>query len=63
MRAIRAVRRRPRLLTFAAVCAGILTYAGCGGTKDNETVIPEEAPADKAKESMDYYRNQMQKGN
>ena len=35
--------------------------AGCGGEPETETVIPEEEdlPHNKAKESMDYYRNKI----
>ncbi|QDV38609.1 hypothetical protein [Tautonia plasticadhaerens] len=59
MRAIRAGRRLSQLLALAAVCGVVMIYAGCGGP-ENETVIPKEPPAEKAKDSMDYYRNQMQ---
>jgi hypothetical protein len=31
---------------------------GCGADNSTETVIPKESPAEKGKDSMDYYRNQ-----
>lgn len=45
-----------------AIIAGSLLL-GCGGASTPEPVPykPEDAPAVKEKESMDYYRNQMKK--
>jgi hypothetical protein len=36
-----------------------LPAAGCGGGNETEYVAPTASPADQAKGSMDYYRNQM----
>lgn len=61
MHVFRAGRRPSQFLALAAVCAGMLVYAGCGGAGEDEVVIPPEPPAEKAKDSMDYYRNEVLK--
>jgi hypothetical protein len=44
-----------------AIIAGSL-LPGCGGsTQEAPTSKPEDAPAAKEKDSMDYFRNQMKK--
>jgi hypothetical protein len=38
-------------------------FAGCGGSKDGDVVIPKVSPADQSKDSMNYYRdNHLKKG-
>jgi hypothetical protein len=55
--------RRSFLLTSLALAGGAL-LAGCegGGSDKVETVKPAEDPSVKAKESMDFYKNNMKKG-
>lgn len=62
MRAFFNDRWPSRAMVLALACVATMTYVGCGGNKDNETIIPEEPPAEKARDSMDYYRNQMGQG-
>ncbi|RUL89133.1 hypothetical protein [Tautonia sociabilis] len=64
MRMTLAGVRAARALALALACVAVSPSVGCGGNK-GDSVVPEENPenpAAKAKESMDYYRQQMQKG-
>ncbi len=49
--------RRSFLLTGMAAATGVM-LAGCGGEGDKAgAVTKQDQPEDKAKESMDYYKN------
>ena len=56
-----ASRRMFLLAGLAATCGAAL--GGCdGGSGKDATVTKQEDPSIKAKESMDYYKNNMGKG-
>lgn len=55
-----SISRRSLLTSALAITAGLL-HAGCGGDEEAAREIREADPTDKAKESMDYYKNNMLK--
>ncbi|WP_435011887.1 hypothetical protein P12x_005983 (plasmid) [Tundrisphaera lichenicola] len=54
------ISRRSLLTSALALTAGML-HAGCGGSEESAKEIREADPSEKAKESMDYYKNNMLK--
>jgi hypothetical protein len=58
-----SVRLFSWLLGLAFVSSVLFTAAGCGeDMSQNKTITPEALPKDKAKDSMEFYTKQMQKG-
>lgn len=57
----RLIRKSMAFLLGPAVIACTAAISGCGDSDGPAEFKPENAPAAKAKDSMDYFRNNMNK--
>lgn len=57
----RSIRKSMAFLLGPALLAGTAAISGCGDSDGPAEFKPENAPAARGKDSMDYFRNNMNK--